>query len=144
MQYFSMEETFVYCHNVCILSQFVYCHNGLLQAMGCAYDPTEWRLFIDSCKASLKCVLLHNGNRYASIPIGHSVHLAETYQNKKMSLTKIKYDEHKWMVCGDLKVLSILLDQQGAIPNTLAFCVYETVELKMSTGFVSNGQREMS
>ena len=31
VQYFSMEETFVYCHNVA----------GLLQAMGCAYDPTE-------------------------------------------------------------------------------------------------------
>ena len=44
VQCFSMEETFVYCHNVA----------GLLQAMGCAYDPfTEWRLFIDSCKASL-------------------------------------------------------------------------------------------
>ena len=99
VQYFSLEETFLYCDNVA----------GLLQAMGCAYDPTEWRLFIDSCKASLKCVLLHNGNRYASIPIGHSVlHLKETYQNMKMLLTKIKYDEHKWMVCGHLKVLSIL------------------------------------
>ena len=31
VQYFSMEETFVYCHNVA----------GLLQAMGCVYDPTE-------------------------------------------------------------------------------------------------------
>ena len=32
VQYFSMEETFVYCHNVA----------GLLQVMDCAYDPTEW------------------------------------------------------------------------------------------------------
>ena len=66
-----MEETFVYCHNVA----------GLLQAMPCVYDPTEWRLLIDSLKASLICGLLHNGNRYASIPIGHSVHLKETYKN---------------------------------------------------------------
>ena len=97
-----MEETFVYFHNVA----------DLFQAMGCEYNLTEWRLFIDNCKSSLKCVLLHNGNKYASIPIGHSVHLKETYQNMKMLLTKIKYDEHKWMVCGDLKVLSILLGQQ--------------------------------
>ena len=62
----------------------------------------------------------------------------------KMLLTKIKYDEHKWMVCGDLKVLSIMLGQLGVIPNTLAFCVYGTVELKISTGLVSNCQREMS
>ena len=39
VQYFSMKETFVHCHNVV----------GLLQAMDCIYDPTEWRLFIDSC-----------------------------------------------------------------------------------------------
>ena len=85
VQYFSMEEAFVYCHNVA----------GLLQAMGCVYDPTEWRLFIGSSKASLKCVLLHNGNRYASILIGHSVHLKETYENMNMLLMKIKYNKHK-------------------------------------------------
>ena len=50
--------------------------------------------FFDSSKANLKCVLLHNGNRYASIPIGHSVHLKETDENMKMLQTKIKY-EHK-------------------------------------------------
>ena len=129
-----MKETFVYCHNVA----------GLFQAMACIYDPTEWRLFIDSSKASLKCVLLHNGNIYASIPIGHSVYLKETYKNMKLLLTKIKYDEHKWMLCGDLKVLSMLLGQQGGIPNTHAFCVYGTAGLKMNTGFVSNGRKEMS
>ena len=62
------------------------------------YGPTEWRLFIYSSKASLKCVLLHNGNRYASIPIDHFVHLKETYENMNMLLMKIKYNEHKWMV----------------------------------------------
>ena len=33
----------------------MYCHNvaGLLYAMGCVHDPTEWHLFIDSSKASL-------------------------------------------------------------------------------------------
>ena len=36
VQYFSMEETFAYCHNVA----------GFFQAMGCAYDPTEWRFLL--------------------------------------------------------------------------------------------------
>ena len=95
--------------------------------MGCAFDPTEWRVFIDSCKASLKCVLLHNGNRYASVPLGHSVHLKETYQNMKMLLTKIKYGEHKWIVCGDLKVLSILLGQQGVYTKYPCFmCLWDS------------------
>ena len=33
VQYFFMEKKFVYCHNVA----------GLLQTMGCIYDPTRWR-----------------------------------------------------------------------------------------------------
>jgi len=43
------------------------------------YRVAEWRLklFIDSLKISLKCVLLHKGNRYASLPIGHSTKLRE-------------------------------------------------------------------
>ena len=134
VQYFSTEEAFVYCQNGA----------GLLQAMGCTYDPTEWRLFIDSYKANLKCVLLQNGNRYASIPIGPSVYLKETYENMKLLLTKIKYDEHQWIVRGDLKVLSMLLGQQGGIRNSLVSCVYGTVELKRNIGFVSNGQNVTS
>ena len=116
VQHFCMDETFVYCHNVA----------GRLQAMGCVYDPTEWRLFIDSSKASLKCVL-HNGNRYASIPIGHSVHLKETYENMIMLLMKIKYNEHKWMLRGDLKVLSMLLGQQGRYTKYPCFlCLWDS------------------
>ena len=134
VQYFSMEKTFVYCQNIA----------GLLQAMGCMYDPTEWRLCIDSSKASLKCVLLHNGNRYTSIPIGHSVHFKETYENMNMLLMKIKYSEHKWMVCGDMKVLSMLLGRQGGYTKYPCFLCCGRAELKMNTGFVSNGQKEMS
>ena len=49
-----------------------YCDiNGLMKSLNLDHDPTEWRLFIDSSKLSLKAVLLHNGNRLASIPIGH-------------------------------------------------------------------------
>ena len=36
--YFSMDDTFLFYHDI----------GGLLNAMGCVYDPKEWRLFIDS------------------------------------------------------------------------------------------------
>ena len=55
------------------------------------YQDEEWRLFIDSSKRSLKVVLLHNGNRFAPIPIAHSTKLKETYENLKIVLNKIKY-----------------------------------------------------
>ena len=54
------------------LPDFVFCIDipSLLLQLGVnEYKPEEWRLFIDSSKRSLKCVLLHNSNIYAPIPI---------------------------------------------------------------------------
>ncbi|GFS88360.1 uncharacterized protein TNCV_1751171 [Trichonephila clavipes] len=76
------------------------------------YEPEEWGLFIDSSKRSLKAVLRHNGNRYASVPVGHSVHLKECYENLEFILNKLRYSDHKRNLCGDLKVISMLLGQQ--------------------------------
>ncbi|KAJ8884845.1 hypothetical protein PR048_011041 [Dryococelus australis] len=39
------------------------------------------RLFIDSSKTCLKAVLLHNGNTYSTLPVAHSVHMKESYEN---------------------------------------------------------------
>jgi hypothetical protein len=81
--------------------------------LGVEHKVNEWRLFIDSSKRNLKAVLLHNGNNYASLPIDHSVHLQESYENLELVLTKIGYTAHDWMICGDLKVLCMLLGQQA-------------------------------
>jgi hypothetical protein len=81
----------------------------------------EWRLFIDSSKRSLKAVLLHNGNYYTSLPIGHSVHLKESYENLELVLTKIGYTAHDWMIFGDMKVLCMLLGQQAGYTKYLCF-----------------------
>ncbi|KAI6653940.1 hypothetical protein LOD99_3116 [Oopsacas minuta] len=77
------------------------------------YNPNEWRLFIDSSKRSLKCLLLHNGNKFACVSIGHSVILKEHYATVKMFLQKLCYDEHNWIACVDLKMVNILLGQQS-------------------------------
>jgi hypothetical protein len=77
------------------------------------YDVNKWRLFIDSSKRSLKGALLHNDSKYASVPVCHSVRLKESYENLALVLTKINYKDHGWMICGDLKVLSVLLGQQS-------------------------------
>ena len=50
---------------------------GRLRQLGVQqYDPHDWRLFINSSKRSLKCVL-HNGNLYGSVPLGYSTTLKE-------------------------------------------------------------------
>ena len=75
---------------------------GLLSKMGRPeYNPNEWRLFIDSSKRSLKCVLLYIGNKFACFPIGYSVIVKEHYLNVKMVLQKLRYSEPNWAICVD-------------------------------------------
>jgi hypothetical protein len=87
--YFSQDGNLVCCSNV----------PGLMRKIGVQYKVNEWRLFIDSSKRSLKAVLLHNGNNYASLPKSHSVYLTECYENLELVLTKIGYTAHDRMIC---------------------------------------------
>ena len=85
VKYLSKDKQFVYCHDV----------PGLFTELGLGtYSPAEWRLFLDSSKRSLKCVLLHNGNNFGAVPLGHSVHLRETHDDIRMVMDLLKYHEH--------------------------------------------------
>lgn len=86
---------------------------GLFEAVGLRHQPDQWRLFLDNSTRSLKAVLLHSGNQHTSIPIGYSVHLKEDYGNVKIMLDKTKYDQYKWDVCGEFKMLWFLLGLLG-------------------------------
>ena len=91
------------------------------------YDPEEWRLFIDSNKASIKAVLLHNGNEKPSIPVAHGTGLNETYESMELLLRLIKYKEHTWNICGDLKVLSLFLGLQLGYTKHMCFlCLWNS------------------
>lgn len=117
--FFIQEADLLYCTDV----------SGLMEIYGIVYNAKEWRLFIDSSKVSLKVVLLHNGNKHASIPIGHSSTLKETYDNMDIVLKKINYSAHKWLICGDLKIISILLGQQGGFTlNPCYLCQWNSRE----------------
>ena len=75
-------------------------------------NPDQWRLFIDSSKVSLKVVLLHNRNKFPSVPLAHVANMKESHESLKLLLGKIKYDEFNWKLCGDLKVVALLLGMQ--------------------------------
>lgn len=101
--YYSKEDGLVFCNDV----------NGLMAQLGQNHVAAEWRLFIDSSKSSLKAVLLHNGNELPSLPLAYSANLKETYDVMKLLLEKIKYRDHKWPVCADLKVVALLTGLQS-------------------------------
>ncbi|GFS69422.1 uncharacterized protein TNCV_3401081 [Trichonephila clavipes] len=111
----------------------VFCNNvpAILEMFKIMYEPEEWRLFIDSSKRSLKAVLLHNGNRYASVPVGHSVHLKEYYENLEFILNKLSYSDRKGTICGDLKIISMLLGQQSGYTKFPCFlCEWDSRDRK--------------
>ena len=96
--YFTLDEKVCYCHDI----------TGLFEEIEFPYDPSNWRLFVDSSTRNVKAVLLHNGYKYPSIPITHSVHLKEDYKNVKHLLRLVKYEEHDWEVIGEFKMIGFL------------------------------------
>ena len=98
-----------------------------MQEIGCCYDLSEWRLFIDSSKASLKAVLLHNGNEKPSIPVAHATDLNEAYESMDLLLRLTKYKDNTWNICRDLKVVSLLLGLQLGYTKHMCFlCLWNS------------------
>ena len=97
--FFSKEDGVVFCNDVC----------SVVEVLGHEYNTDKWRLFIHSSKVSLKVVLLHNGNIFPSVPLAHAANMKESYESMKLLLGKFTYDEFKWKLCGDLKVVTLLL-----------------------------------
>lgn len=112
-----MEEGVCFCADI----------DGLMNELGYEHVPEEWRLFIDSSKASLKAVLLHNGNKKPSVPVAHAVGLKETYESMEKLLKLTRYADHKWNLCGDLKVVALLLGLQLGYTKYMCFlCLWNS------------------
>jgi len=97
--FFSQKDGVVFCNDVC----------SVMEVLVHEFNPAQWCLFIDSSKVTLKVVLLHNGNKFPSIPLARAANMKESYESMKLLLGKIKCDEFKWKLCGDLKVVALLL-----------------------------------
>ncbi|UYV67940.1 hypothetical protein LAZ67_5002553 [Cordylochernes scorpioides] len=109
--FYSQENDLVYCNDVV----------SLMEALGHDHDTEEWRLFIDSSNISMKAVLLHNGNKFPSVPIAHASNMKETYENMKLLLKKIEYERYGWKICSDLKVVALL---RGLQLGYTKFCCF--------------------
>ena len=118
-KFFSMEGPLCYCNDPKAL-MMVMCSPGI-------YDPASWRLFIDSGKDSLKSVLLHNGNTLPSVPLAHGAKMPETYETMENLLSKLSYSQHQWNICGDLKVIGLLLGLQSGYTKNMCFlCLWDS------------------
>ena len=85
---------------------------ALMHKMGNNYEPKRCLLFIDASCKSLKAVLFYITNQYRSIPVAHFVHLKENVERMKLLLDSLKFKRHEWKICGELKVVGIILGLQ--------------------------------
>lgn len=116
-QFYDVENGITFCIDV----------NGLMRKLGMEHNPEEWRLFIDSSKASMKAVLLHIGNKHPSVPLLHASNMPETHASMKVLTKLIKYEEHQWRICCDLKVVSLLLGLQLGYTKYMCFlCLWDS------------------
>jgi hypothetical protein len=117
LPFFTKESNLVFCNDI-----------GNLKKIGLSeYNPSEWHLFIDSSKRSLKCVLLNNSNKYGFIPIGHSTTMKEECKAISLVLEKINYQEHQCVICVDLKMVNFFLGQQsGYTKYPCCVCLWES------------------
>ena len=114
--FFSQEDGVIFCNDVC----------SVMEVLGHEYNPDKWRLFINSSKMCLKVVLLHNGNRFLSIPLALAANMKESYESMKLLLGKYKCDECKWKLCCDLKVVALLIGMQLGYKKYCCFlCVWD-------------------
>ena len=90
-------------------------------------QPRRVATFLDSFKRCLKCVLLHNENRYGAVPVGHSTVLKKQQDDIKTVVDLLKYHEHGWMICVDLKIVSFLLAQKKGYTKFSCFlCMWDS------------------
>jgi len=110
-QFFKTVGYFTYCKDI----------DGLMDAVHMRHSPGQWLLFIDVSKSSLKAALLHDGNKLSSIPVAHAAGTKETYAAMNNILVEVDYKKYQWEVCGDFKVIAVLLELQAGYTKYFCF-----------------------
>jgi len=72
----------------------------LMEEVQHEHTSGKWRLFIDSSKVRLMAMLL----QFSSVSMAHAIHMKEICGNLQDLLRKIRYEQHRWNKCADLKL----------------------------------------
>jgi hypothetical protein len=73
----------------------------------------------------------HNGNGFPSVPLAHAANIKDSYGSLELLLGNIKCDEFKWKLCGDLKVVALLLGMQLGYTKYCSFlCEWDSRDKK--------------
>jgi len=130
--FFSQEDGVVFCNDVC----------SVMEVFGHRFNIDQWRWFTDSPNVSLKVVLLYNRNKFPSVPFPHAANMMENDESMKLLLGKIKYDEFKWQLRGDLKLWHCYPECNSVTQNTAVSFVSGTPGTRRITIEINCGLKE--
>ena len=126
---FSKDREFFHCNNIF----------ELIHMLVGKYDPSDWRLFIDSSKKSIKALPLHIGNLSPSGLIAYSTTMKETFQNLQFMLEKSVTLSISGLYAQTRKLQQSLQDFSWVTPNIAAFYAYRTQEQEVNIMPESSG-----
>jgi len=108
---FSIDCDMVYCNDVC----------GLMEELQLHHNPEQRRFFIDTSKACLKAILLHNGNKQPSIPLAHAVRMKRNLRQNLRFVDKYVTKTTSGKLSADLKVVALLTGLQWGCTESCCF-----------------------
>ena len=73
---------------------------------------------------SLPTPVLHDRNSFPSMPIGHSMQMKEIHKSMNHLLSGVNYQEHKWLIYGNLNVIRGL--QGGSTEYSCFLCLWDS------------------
>lgn len=56
--------------------------------------------------------------------------MKEEYANIRIALERLQYNIHGWLICVNMKIVNLPLDQQGVTLSIFVFCATATVGLQ--------------
>lgn len=92
-----------------------------LTLMGCEHDPQQRHLFIDSSLLSQKALVLHNGSLQYCPPFNAYWLCSINERNLQKFGTVLK----DWNICGDVKVVALLLGNSAKPSTVVTFVTWQ-------------------
>ena len=101
-----------------------------MKALGHQHDQNERLCLLALQKLAEKLRFFKTGIN-CQVPVAHAANMKECYENMKLLLDKIQYEKYNWNICGDLKVIALLLGLQLGYTKSCCFlCEWDSRDRK--------------
>ena len=121
-RYFHLKyELYIWRASIVILRYLLLCY---LIVYCTVWGLLQWARSRHNGNAKLKCVSLHNGEKY--VTIRNLVTVEQKFIDMKVISQWLQYDQHNWMICIELKMVNFLFCVQcGCTKFSCFLCIWD-------------------